>query len=376
MKTIGVGIIGAGRGGWAALGHIPALQVLPDYELRAISTTRQESADAAAREFGVPASFDNHRDLIAHPDVDLVVVAVKVAHHHSLVSEALAAGKAVYSEWPLGVGLKEAADLTARARTAQARTVIGLQARFAPAVRHARDLVADGYVGKVLGTTLIGSGVAWVGETDRAHAYIYDQSSGATTLSVPAMHALEALNFVLGDFEEVSAHLVRGRTQVRIADEGTTIPVTAPDQVSVTGTLHSGAAASVFYRGAYSRGDNLRWEIHGTDGDLVLTAPGINGNLQVADLRLEGGRGTDDAVAPIEIPDRYFTTVPRGLAGPAHNVAQLYAALATDLRHGTDTVPGFDHALNRHRLLSAIEEASRTRAAGSVQRTALVRSRW
>ncbi|MGW9029523.1 Gfo/Idh/MocA family protein [Streptomyces sp. NPDC055722] len=363
MGTIGVGIIGASRGGWAALGHIPALSALPDYELRAISTTRRESADAAAREFGVPASFDNHRDLIAHPDVDLVVVAVKVAHHHALISEALEAGKAVYSEWPLGIGLEQAAVLAERARAAQVRTVIGLQARFAPVVRHARDLVADGYLGKILGTTLVGSGVAWVGETDRAHAYIFDETSGATTLAVPAMHALEALNFVLGDFDEVSATLARGRTEVRIADEGITVPVTAPDQVSVTGTLHSGAAASVFYRGAYSRSDNLRWEINGTEGDLVLSAPGINGNLQVADLRLEGGRGADSGVAPIEIPDRYFTAVPRGLAGPAHNVAQVYAALAADLRDGTHTVPGFDHALDRHQLLSAIEEASRTRSA-------------
>ncbi|MEE1667972.1 Gfo/Idh/MocA family oxidoreductase [Streptomyces sp. WAC07094] len=363
MAKIGVGIIGAGRGGWAALGHIPAIRALPDYELRAISTTRRASADAAAQEFGVPSGFDDHRDLIAHPEVDLVVVSVKVAHHHMLVSEALGAGKAVYSEWPLGVDLDQAADLAQRARAARVRTVIGLQARFAPAVRHVRDLVADGYVGKVLGTTLIGSGLAWVGETDRAHAYIFDRASGTTTLTVPAMHALEALNFALGDFDEVFANLVRGRTEVRITDEGITVPVTAPDQVSVTGTLRGGAAASVYYRGAHSRGDNLRWEINGTEGDLVLTAPGVNGNLQVADLRLEGGRGSDETVAPIEIPDRYFAAVPRGLTGPAHNVAQVYAAFAADLRDGGRTVPGFDHALERHRLLGLIEATSRTRTA-------------
>ena len=84
----------------------PALKALPDYELRAISTSRRASAEVAAKEFDVPAAFDNHADLIAHPDVDLVVVAVKVTHHHALVSAALEAGKMVYSEWPLGVGLR------------------------------------------------------------------------------------------------------------------------------------------------------------------------------------------------------------------------------------------------------------------------------
>lgn len=364
MKKIGVGIIGASVGGWAAVGHVPALDALEDYELRAVSTSRRESAERAAREFGVPDAFDDHRDLIAHPGVEIVVVAVKVAHHHELVSAALEAGKTVYSEWPLGVDLAEAADLAARAEAAGVRTVIGLQARSAPQIRLARDLIADGYIGEVLGTTLVGSGVAWGPQTDRAHAYTFDAASGATTLTVPGMHALDALEFTLGRFAAVSANLVTGRKEVRVADEGIVIPVTAADQVSVTGTSDSGAAFSVFYRGGFSRGDNLRWEINGTAGDLVLTAPGINGNIQVADLKLEGGRGGDTGVAEIAVPDRYYGPVPRTLAGPARNVALAYAQLADDLRDGTHVVPGFEHALRQHRLVAAVERAAAT---GSVQ---------
>lgn len=364
MKKIGVGIIGASIGGWASISHVPALKTLPDYELRAISTSRQESAKIAAKEFDVPAAFDNHADLIADPGVDLVVVAVKVAHHHALVSAALEAGKMVYSEWPLGTGSDQAADLSARAKAAGVRTVIGLQSRFSPVVRHAHDLIADGYVGEVLGTTLVGSGIAWGPETDRAHAYFFDAATGATPLTASAMHALEAMNFALGDFADVSAKLVRGRKEVRLADEGITIPMTVADQVSIIGTLSGGAAVSVFYRGGFSRGDNLRWEINGTEGDLVLTAPGLNGNLQVADLTLKGGRGGDTTVTEITVPDQHFDPAPRTLTGPPQNIAQIYAFLAKDLREGTHTVPGFDHALARHRLVDVIERASRT---GSTQ---------
>lgn len=364
MKPIGVGIIGGSPGGWTFIGHVPALEALPDYELRAISTSRRESAERAATESGVPNVFDNHQQLIAHPGVDLVVVAVKVARHHELVSAALDAGKMVYSEWPLGVDYGEAADLAGRAEQAGVRTVIGLHARSAPAVRHARELIADDYAGEVLGTTLVGSGVAWGPETLRSQAYTFDAASGATALTVPTMHALEALTFMLGEFASVSANLVTGRKEVRVVDEGITIPVSAADQVSLTGTLRSGAAVSAFYRGGYSRAGNLRWEINGTEGDLVLSAPGINGNMQVADLRLEGGRAGDTAVADITIPDRCFGAVPRTLTGPPHNVAQTYALLAKDLRDATSTVPGFNHALDRHRLLDAIERAART---GSTQ---------
>jgi predicted dehydrogenase len=355
MKKIGVGVIGAGTGGWAAISHIPALKSLPDYELRAISTSRRESADAAAKELGVEASFDNPGELIAHPGVDVVVVAVKITEHLELVSAALDAGKTVYSEWPLGRNLAEATELAERAGKSGVRTVVGLQGRFVGAVRHARELIDGGYVGKVLGTTLVASGMAWGPEVDRAHAYWYDNANGASALTISGLHALDALHFVLGEFESVSANLVTARTEVKLIEDGGTIPVTTPDQVAVIGTLRGGAAASVFYRGGISRGDNLRWEINGSEGDLVLSATGVNGNLQTADLRLAGGRGADRAVAEIVLPGES--------AGPRFGVARMYAQLARDIREGTHTVPDFAHALERHRLVDAIERASRTGSA-------------
>lgn len=360
MEKIRVGVIGASPGGWASIGHMPALQALPQYEVRAVSTSRRASALRAAEEYGAAYAFDDYRELVEHPEVDLVVVAVKVTHHRELVTAALEAGKNVYSEWPLGVDLAEAADLAARAEKAGVRTVIGLQARFSPEVRAARDLIADGYVGEVLGTTLVGSGVAWTGETDSAHAYTFDDAAGATALSVPTMHALDAMDFTLGRFARLSADLVTARTTVRVRDTGATMQVTAPDQIAVSGALAGGAAASLYYRGGHSRGQNLRWEINGTEGDLVLSAPGVNGNIQVADLKLEGGRGADTDVSEIRVADKYSDGVPRELAGPARNVAFLYAHLAEDLRTGATTVPGFGRALERHRQLDSIRRSART----------------
>jgi predicted dehydrogenase len=358
-SRIGVGVIGASpvNPGWAIAAHIPAIKALADYELRAVSTSRPDSARAAAEAFGV-AAFDNHHELIAHPGVDLVVVAVKVPHHHALISAALDAGKMVLSEWPLGNGLAEAVDLAALAKASGIRTAVGLQSRFAPVVRHARTLVANGYIGDVLGTTLVGSGIAWGGITDRAHAYIFDAANGATTLSVPTLHALEALNYVLGDFDVVAAASAVRRPVVRLAEDGSSIPVSAPDHIAISGTLQGGAIASVFYRGGVSRGDNLRWEINGSRGDLVITSS--IGNLQVADLTLFGGSGEQQQVSPLELPSEYATE-PGGLSGEiGANVLRAYAHLARDIRQGTRTVPDFEHAARRHRVLAAIEEAGRS----------------
>src|SRR5437588_9549736 len=98
---IRVGIIGANPDrGWAAQAHIPALKSLSgDFEITAVSTSRRESADAAARLFGVPLAFDNHQDLVNSSAVDVVAVTVKVPHHLELARAATDAGKAVYCEW-------------------------------------------------------------------------------------------------------------------------------------------------------------------------------------------------------------------------------------------------------------------------------------
>jgi len=354
-----VGIIGASqtKAGWAVNVHIPALRAVRGYRLRAVATSRRASADAAGAAFGVDA-FDDPRALIDHPGVDLVVVVVKVPHHYELVAQALAAGKMVYSEWPLGVNLAEATHLAELADTAGVRTVIGLQARFAPAVRRLRELVAEGYLGRVLASTLIGSAWGWDAVTDRSHAYLFDVTNGVTTLSVSTAHALDALTYVLGDIDRVTATLAVGRREVLIAEENTTLPVTAPDQVAVTAALQSGAVASVFYRGGRSRAGNLRWEINGTSGDLLLTTPTVDGNIQYTELTLAGGHGTATQVSPLAVPARQDTDLAAVPAGPASNVAAVYAALAEDLTKDTHEVPDFTHALRMHRLIADIEAAA------------------
>jgi len=356
MKPIGVGIIGASpSGGWAAATHVPAVQALPQYDLRAVATSRSESARHAATQWDVDG-FDDPDRLIAHPGVDLVVVAVKVPDHHELVSRAIAAGKMVFSEWPLGVDLVEAQDLAEMATAAGIPTVVGLQARFDPVVAHLRELIEHGYVGRVMATNLVGSGQAWGPVTDAARAYAFDSANGVTPLSVSAGHALDAMTFVLGDIDTTTATLGIGHRDITVAD-GTPIVSTTADQVAVTAALRSGAVASVFYRGGLSRAGDFRWEINGTDGDLLVTSPAPNGNIQATELALAGGRGSDKHLTTITVPDG-----PGGarLHVPARNVAALYEAFANDLRTGTATAPSFRDAVRLHEMVDQIASGAVT----------------
>jgi len=230
-KRIRVGIIGANPDrGWAAQAHIPALQSLPDdFEITALSTSRRESADAASRRFGVPLAFDNHQELVNRADVDAVAITVKVPHHFQLATAALNAGKAVYCEWPLGNGLQEAEQLAALAKKQGVLAVAGLQARAAPAVLYVRDLVRQGYVGEVLSTTLIGSGMGWGPTVEPYNAYLNERMNGATMLSIAVGHAADALCYCLGEVRDLSATMTMRRKSFAIAGTGESKPMHADD---------------------------------------------------------------------------------------------------------------------------------------------------
>src|SRR5712691_5712898 len=157
LSKLGVGIIGVSpTRGWAATAHIPALRALPNYEIRALSAHNAVSARAVGEAFGVSKVFADHEQLVNQADVDVVAVTVKVPQHRELVSAALAAGKAVYCEWPLGRDLDDARAMAALAAKQGVPRAVGLQARQAPAIEFVQQLLRDGYVGEVLSTTLVG----------------------------------------------------------------------------------------------------------------------------------------------------------------------------------------------------------------------------
>ncbi|MGW2640196.1 Gfo/Idh/MocA family protein [Streptomyces sp. NPDC001348] len=353
-KPIGVGIIGLGaHGSWAERSHLPALRAVPGYELTALSTSSKQSAERSGQLHGVSRAFGTAAELAACDEVQLVVVAVKVPHHRELVRMALDAGKSVLCEWPLGNGLAEAEDMARQAHSRAVPTVVGLQARSHPVLAYARHLVADGYVGEVLSTTVVGSGGAWGATVGPRDHYVLDAANGATLLTIPFGHALDGLASVLGEPEELRIQPVSRRTSAVDSESGRHVPMTAADQVVASGRLPGGAVVCFHYRGGTSRGTNFRWEINGTEGDLVLTAP--IGHLQLSPVTLEGGRGASTGLAPLTVPERYVRVPeldPRADA-PAYAVAHAYQQFLHDLREGTSAVPDFAHGVARHRSISA-----------------------
>jgi len=206
---------------------------------RGLSAHSAESARAAGEAFGVRKVFSDHEQLVTQPDIDVVAVTVKVPQHRELVSAALAAGKAVYCEWPLGRDLDDARAMAALADEQGVHTVVGLQARQAPAIEFVQQLLRDGYVGEVLSTTMIGLSIP--GDVVvKPNAYMLDKTNGANLLTIALGHSLDTLNYILGEFADLWAVSGLRRPLISIEGTGEQIVKTAADQIAVIGTLTSG----------------------------------------------------------------------------------------------------------------------------------------
>jgi len=353
---IRVGIVGAtvtpGGSGWGANAHVPALRALPGFELKAVCTAHEETARASAEAFGAELAFHDFEEMIGHPDIDLVAVVVRVPGHHGLVMSALEAGKAVFCEWPLGADLAEAEDMLNLASSRSLSTAVGLQARSDPTFMYARELVQQGHIGEVVSATM---SVVSQAVTRRGEGRIWqgDRRNGANTLTIAGGHAIDALCFVLGEFEEVSARLATRIAEWHNTDTGETMQVNSPDWISVSGRLGGGAEVSYLATTVPFNPSGNHFEIYGREGTLVIS--GASPNIGPSQLR--GARG-DEPLTAMEIPER-FTLVPDGVpAGPPRNVAQEYARIARAMTSGEAYDTGFAHAATRHALITAIERSA------------------
>jgi predicted dehydrogenase len=358
-REIRVGIIGVNADrGWASMAHIPALKSLSQYKLTAISNWNNDVVQKAGKAFDVPLTFTSYHQLIESEEVDLVVITVRVPYHRELVTAALRAGKHVYCEWPLGKSVVEAAEMATLANERELHGAIGLQVRAVPAINYVKDLIADGYVGEVLSSTMVGAGIIQGAVIEQAFAYAADVQNSAGMLYSTLGNSVDGLCYCLGEFDSLNATAVTRRKTIEVLETGDTIPMTAFDQIAVTGVLSNGAVASVHYRGGMFRGTNFYWEINGTNGEMIITADG--GHPAVFNVTIKGANGPNNTMQELKVPDRYSMVEMTSAGMPAFNLAHQYLRLANDLQNGTQLSPTFDDALIRHRMIAAIEASVET----------------
>src|SRR5437879_12649215 len=210
--------------------------------------------------------------MAAHPDVDLLVVCVRVPGHRELVMAGLEGGRPVGCGWSLGKNRAEAEEMAGLARQRSLKTIVGLQARSDPTILYARDLIKEGHIGEVLTANL--NTVAQA-QLQRGPGRIWQgvRANGANVLTITGGHAIDALCAVLGQFAEVSA-----RVSTRIPEwhtpEGKAVPVDSPDSINVIGRMAGGAEIPIRVATAPPHPRGNRLEIYGRDGAIAIPADG------------------------------------------------------------------------------------------------------
>lgn len=353
---IRVGIIGVG--GWAKYGHIPALRTLEAFQITAVSSRKQETADRTAAEFNIPFSFGDEQALIDHPDVDLVAVVAPAPEHARLVKAAIAAGKDVYSEWPLSTSTTASEELLALAEAKGVRHIVGLQRRMGPSTRYTRDLVKQGYVGQIRGVHMTVNVDAFPATMPGRYEWAFHASNFSHVLSVYAAHFGDMLFRSVSFPKKLTAVIETQFTFFTVEETGEQIPNTNPNEVMVIGTLEAGGLFSMQIEGGQKHRTGLSIEISGTEGVLRVTNPLAFQNKD--DNAIQGMNGGETSFSPMPIPDEYETLATSGLDVSAQDLAYLYAAYANDIANGTSEASNFSDAVRQHHLIDDIYKTSKT----------------
>jgi predicted dehydrogenase len=217
-----VAVLGAGR-----IARMFHLRVLADLgaDVVAVADPDPEATAAATDRFPGVATHRDWREAVDRDDVDAVVVCLPSGLHGDAARAALAAGRHVYVEKPLGLDLADADRTLAAWRATDRVGMVGLNFRFQPLVRDARRRVAAGQLGALVAVrTTVSSAPR------ELPAWKLDRATGGGALLDLAVHHLDLVPFVLDDPVASVAATCRS---VRSVDDTVTLSLTTRGGVPV-----------------------------------------------------------------------------------------------------------------------------------------------
>jgi predicted dehydrogenase len=348
-----VGLVGVGN--WARYGHIPALKLLPEYEIVAVSSRSLENARDIAKTFDIPHAYGDAQQLINDAEVDLVVVLPPAPEHFAIVKAAINAGKDVYCEWPLTTSTEDSEELVRLAEQHSVRHIVGLQRTVGTSSLDLHHLLAEGYVGRLrsvrMQVNMDGFGPLRSASLD----WTMPAKNFSHVLSIYGGHFMDMLFHAVGQPATITA-LIRTQFLELTNSHGESIRNETPDGAMVMGTLVNGAMFQVQIEGGKCNQTGLQIDITGTNGDLQVTNERsfVTKHLDL----IRGAQGERGSWSELRAPDRFHLIPPSDLDTSVQDLAQLYAAFARDRIDGIKTTRDFSDALALHRLIDAIYEAS------------------
>jgi len=319
---------------------------------------------AAAERLGLPRHYDSLDDLLADPAVATVHLATPNHLHFAQCKAALAAGKHVVCEKPLGMNGVETAELARQARASGLVAAVCHNTRFHAQNQEARRRAAGlGRLHHVVGAYL----QDWLLlDTDHNWRVEGDEGGASRAVADIGTHWLDLVQFVTGRrvtsvcADVSTVHQVRRRpagpveTFRAAAGAREDVPVTTEDAASVLLRLEGGASGCfTVSQVAAGRKNQLRWEAAFAGGSLAWDGE------RPEELWL-GRRGEANAMIPREPGP--FSDYPAGHAeGFPDTFKHLFRAVYSRIDGGEGEYPTFDDGHRAVRLVEAILASHRAR---------------
>ncbi len=368
-RKLRVGIVSAN---WGAAAHLPAWRTLGDLvEVTAICTSRQQTAETAAQQFGVARPFWSFEAMCADPDIDIIDAGTNPVLRAKIVTAALNGGKHVINQMPFA----ESYEVAARLETLRAeKSVLGGGATSLLGLPHLwlmKEMIEAGEIGEVFQVQCDWQ-MAFFLEISPGFPYIWfgKAGQGVSVTRNNGSHMLHALRHLFGPISAVSANI---QTQLKSWNlpSGEIMPVETDDTCHALLDFAGGAMGmlSTSWTAADSPGFHI--EAFGSRGRLRLSAlryPSVDSAKLYAAKNHVSNLPTGSVVP---VPARLMTVAGRLVEpGPADimnggqrvSLARLFECFVQAIHGAGEPLPSFARAAEIQGLIEALYKSDQRRA--------------
>ena len=201
--SVRLGIVGAGL--WTERAHLPAFTRLRQVKVCGIADPDVHRARQLANAFGVAHACSDHRELL---DLRLDAIAIVAPDdvHHAVATAAIQMGLPILCEKPLARTVAEAADLVTQAARARVVTKLGFAFRYSPALRRLRQLVHEGFVGRVHSLVVYSQNPQFMTPGRRFTGRWSERGPGGGVFVEYGSHSLDLARWIVGELVELCAN--------------------------------------------------------------------------------------------------------------------------------------------------------------------------
>ena len=344
MSVIRVGSVGIG--GISRGVHLPGIEKSPDLQLVAVCDIDPDALRYARETYGIDEAhcFTDYHDLISCPDVEAVDICTSNDAHFEIGMAAVEAGKPYDIEKPITMTAEEADILANATKEKGIKNMVCFSYRFKAAARYAKDLIAQGKIGKVYHVDMQYFQAWGLPRVDCPLAWRFIKNrTGSGALGDLGCHALDLVRFVLGkEYTNIVGH-TGTYVKERKLEKGEGVgQVDVDDFCNYMADMEDGISASFqITRFGFGRGNYQRMEIYGSEGAIVYSldaTPGLEDEIEVC----SGDINADAHVfSKLPIPQQYYSDQMQSFADILNGVGDGMPATIFDgqaNQHVVDTI--------------------------------------